>query len=182
MVYDATQLGIATFNKLFIFRVNQNRSRQVDRRSFMAFASDLAGTAVASNLMAKEDHSRHEMVKKRVWSKTEKDLLTATAECESVGKICVSHCFDLISAGKTDMLACQKAVMNMLAVVEALHTTVSYGSASRSNLIMLTKACKSFCQLCKEECDKHAKHHSACKECAISCDKCVKACNTYLKA
>jgi hypothetical protein len=38
--------------------------------------------------------------------------------------------------------------------------------------------CAQACQLCGEECTKHAKMHEHCKVCAEACQRCEEACRS----
>jgi hypothetical protein len=41
--------------------------------------------------------------------------------------------------------------------------------------------CALACQLCAEECDKHARHHQHCRICAEECRRCYQACVSALR-
>lgn len=157
----------------------------MDRRQFVSTAGIVAGTAIASNVMAsgKHDHHNHDkMVKKRKISKVEQALLDTTAHCATTGKICITHCLDNLAAGNTSMAECQQAVLAMLPVVDALHSNVSYNKASKKNLKMLAETCLSFCEACLKTCEPHVKHHKECADCAQSCKDCISAIKKYMAA
>ena len=42
------------------------------------------------------------------------------------------------------------------------------------------EACKTACQTCHAECEKHKDMHEHCKVCAQSCERCEKACDVLL--
>ncbi len=44
------------------------------------------------------------------------------------------------------------------------------------------QACVTACQVCGEECARHADHHEHCRACAEACRQCEEACNRVLNA
>lgn len=156
----------------------------MDRRGFITAAGLTAGSAVASSIYAKDDHSHHhgKKAKERKITSIEKKLIEITRECDSTGKICIAHCLRNLEAGNTSMAECQMAVQAMLPVVAALHSNVSFGYGSKKNMKQLAETCISFCKACKKTCEPHIKHHKECAECAKSCDDCISVIKKYMAA
>jgi hypothetical protein len=77
------------------------------------------------------------------------------------------------------MAECQRAVMNMLAVVEAMAQVAGFANAEPKNLKQLAKTCAAFCKSCAASCEPHAAHHEECKACLDACTACAKACEAF---
>lgn len=105
-----------------------------------------------------------------------KAVIESTAECLRAGRACLARCTDHLAAGMAGMADCQKAVMNMLAVVGAMADVAGYANASRANLAALASTCAGYCEACANACEPHAAHHVECAACRESCLACVKAC------
>jgi Cys-rich four helix bundle protein (predicted Tat secretion target) len=121
-------------------------------------------------------HEHHDAAPAPALSPAYKALLDASVECVRAGRVCLSRCTDHLAAGMTDMAACQRAVMNMLAVVEAMTTVASYASADPKLVKQLAKACAAYCRACASACQPHSAHHAECKACEDACTACAKAC------
>ncbi|MCC7382947.1 MAG: Csp1 family four helix bundle copper storage protein [Deltaproteobacteria bacterium] len=106
-------------------------------------------------------------------------IIDSTARCLKDGRVCLARCTDHLAAGTPMMADCQRAVMNMLAVTEAMASTAGYASADPANLKALARACAAFCRACEKACEPHAKDHVECKACGDACRECAKACETY---
>lgn len=111
-------------------------------------------------------------------SPAQKAVIDASARCLDAGSICLARCTDHLAAGMA-MADCQRAVMNMLAVVEAMGTAARYGTADPANLKALAKVCAAFCRACEKACEPHAKMHAECKACGEACRDCAKVCETF---
>ncbi|NRA63295.1 MAG: four-helix bundle copper-binding protein [Pseudobacteriovorax sp.] len=162
----------------------------MNRRDLIAGSGAvLVGAAMSGTLLAEDPHKdhkhhkhhKHKKAKPRVISKQEKAVFASLEDCLSTGKLCVSHCMRLIEVGDTAMLECQRVVMDMIAVTESLQTVMGYGSAKKSRIKSLIKACQEFCLDCEKECKKHADHHKECADCAKACRDYAKASASYLK-
>jgi Cys-rich four helix bundle protein (predicted Tat secretion target) len=105
-------------------------------------------------------------------STQEKAIVDAALKCISVGEECVSHCIDMLGAGKKEMAACLAAVRVNIAACEAL---VTLASASSKRLKALAAVCADICADCAKECEKHAKM-PICKACMDACLECEKVC------
>lgn len=103
-------------------------------------------------------------------------VVTATAECQRAGRVCLAHCTDFLADGMAAMADCQRAVMNMLAVTGAMADVAGYGNAAAPDIAALAASCARFCYTCAEACRPHATHHAECKACMDACVECAKAC------
>ncbi len=103
-------------------------------------------------------------------------VIATTASCLRDGRFCLSRCTDHLAAGTSLMADCQRAVMNMLAVVQAMSDVAGYRNAAAANVKALANTCAAFCRTCAKACEPHAEHHAECKACKDSCLACVKAC------
>jgi Cys-rich four helix bundle protein (predicted Tat secretion target) len=106
-------------------------------------------------------------------------VIDATAICVREGRVCLARCTDHLAAGTVTMEHCQRAVMNMLAVVSAMADVAGFRNASPPNMKALATACAAFCKACAEACSQHAAHHQECKACMDACLACVKACEAF---
>jgi Cys-rich four helix bundle protein (predicted Tat secretion target) len=106
-------------------------------------------------------------------------MLNSASQCVKAGDACIAHCQREFAAGNKAMAECQKTVMNMVAVCEALAKLAAYNNAEESHIKAYAKVCASFCNDCAAACEKHASHHAVCKACLDSCKDCAGACEKY---
>jgi Cys-rich four helix bundle protein (predicted Tat secretion target) len=106
-----------------------------------------------------------------------KALIEATSACVRAGRVCLARCTDHLASGSTMMAECQRAVMNMLAVVEAMGQVAGFANADAKKQV--AKACASFRKTCAAACEPHAAHHEECKACMDACTACAKACEAF---
>lgn len=106
-------------------------------------------------------------------------VIDATANCLRDGRFCMARCTDHLAAGTPLMADCQRAVMNMLAVVKATADVAGYRNAAPANMKTLASSCAAFCRTCAKACEPHAEHHAECKACKDSCLECAKACEAF---
>ena len=105
-------------------------------------------------------------------------VVTATAECQRAGRVCLAHCTDFLADGMAAMADCQRAVMNMLAVTGAMSDVAGFGNATATDIAALAATCARYCDACAEACRPHAAHHAECKSCMDACVECARACRT----
>lgn len=103
-------------------------------------------------------------------------VVGSTAACLGAGRVCLARCTDHFATGMKDMADCQRAVMNMLAVVGAMADVAGYANAAPRNLRSLAATCADFCTACADACDPHAAQHEECRACRDACLECAKAC------
>jgi Cys-rich four helix bundle protein (predicted Tat secretion target) len=105
-------------------------------------------------------------------------VIDSVGECLKTGQRCLAHCTDSFAAGHVKMAACQRALLNMLAICEATAKLAAYHSADPKDLKAVISACASFCRACAKACEPHARS-AECKACHDSCVACAKACDAY---
>lgn len=93
-------------------------------------------------------------------------LVTATENCVSKGRQCLSHCFETFLAGDTTMAECAYAVDQMLAVCAAMAHLAANDSPQ---LAEMARACIAVCEHCEKECRRHEEHQPECRACADAC-------------
>ena len=106
-----------------------------------------------------------------------KRLIDSTAACLKAGRFCMARCTDHLASGTALMADCQRAVMNMLPVVEATFAVAGHANAKPEDLKALAKTCAQFCRSCAEACKPHSEHHEECKACEDACLDCADACD-----
>jgi Cys-rich four helix bundle protein (predicted Tat secretion target) len=160
----------------------------MNRRAFISGvgAATAVGLAGAAALAQDEGpagaHPGHADVKVPARPKEVDAVLASTEKCQSTGSVCLSHCSYWVLSGDAKMAECQRAVMNMLAVTQAMHGVAGYNSAGTSNLASLAKTCADFCRACEKACQPHADHHPECKACMEACHACAQACDALVQA
>jgi len=160
----------------------------MDRRAFIAgvgaaTAVGLAGaTALAEEPHGAGAHPGHADAKVPPRPKALDAILATTERCQSTGSVCLSHCSYYVLAGDPKMAECQRAVMNMLAVTQAMLGVAGYNTASAAQIGALAKVCADFCRTCEAACEPHADHHPECRACMEACRECAKACDALVGA
>lgn len=102
----------------------------------------------------------------------EKRVVSALADCQTAGEVCLSQCIEVLATGDTSMADCARAVRAMLAVCRAAKTLVESHSTFAGQQLAL---CRDACNACQSECVKHSKHHVTCSDCADACETAMKA-------
>lgn len=110
------------------------------------------------------------------------ELVDEALDCKEAGLACVRHCVASLGKGDTSLAACLDQVLRMKSVVDATAEVASLDLMASARTKELVKLCAAVCRDCREECEKHAKHHGACRECMEACDECIEACEAVLAA
>lgn len=156
-----------------------NDSMFQQRRDVLAGLAGLGAVALASSAQAEEPHkhpAKHDAKPAAPLSAAHRAVIDSTADCLRTGRVCLARCTDHLASGAPDMEHCQRAVMNMLAVVSAMADVAGYANAKAVHLKQLARVCAAFCKSCAEACEPHAAHHEECKACMDACTTCAKAC------
>lgn len=108
-------------------------------------------------------------------------LIAATADCEREGAVCAAHCAGELAKGNKEFAHCAASVNDMRAMVQAMLTLASSGSALAKKVAPL---CAEACKTCAAACLEHKAHwehgmHLACKSCFEACGVCEKACTAF---
>ena len=147
----------------------------MDRRTMLL---GMGAALAASGLARAEDnpaqvnhmhHHHHAMTKNT-------PLTEAAADCISKGEVCLDHCLDNLEEGDKTMAACARSVNEMLAICRALQRISAQDAPSLPKMAALAADA---CKRCEDECRKHEKKHTQCRDCAEACVTCAKACQKY---
>ena len=149
----------------------------VTRRELITAMAGFGAALAASTAAGEAPREGHAMLAPAApLSAEHKAGIAATADCLRAGRACLARCTEHLAAGMAGMAECQRAVMNMLAVVEAMADVAGFANAAPANLKALAATCAGFCDTCASACEPHAAHHEECAACRESCLACVKAC------
>ncbi|MDP2343512.1 MAG: Csp1 family four helix bundle copper storage protein [Deltaproteobacteria bacterium] len=152
---------------------------QLDRRA-LVFAGLGASVLLAANAHAedaKKDAKKD--TKDSAPDGKRKAVIDATSVCVTAGRVCLAACTDHLAHGMKNMVDCQKAVMNMIAVSEAMGATATYNTADLKSLKALASTCATFCRTCEKACEPHTAMHAECKACYDACKTCATACEAF---
>ena len=138
----------------------------------------VASTAASAQSATPADHSGHTMAMPppAPLSPEHRTVIATTADCQRAGRVCLARCTEHLAAGMQGMADCQRAVMNMLAVVSAMADVAGFANTSPANLKSLAATCAAYCASCADACEPHAGHHEECHACREACLACAKAC------
>lgn len=158
----------------------------MDRRTFIAALGATTGlaadTVLAQGAKPSGAHAGHPDVKVPARPETLDAILASTGKCQTTGSVCLSHCSYYVLTGDERMADCQRAVMNMLAVTDAMQRVAGYNTADPKHLQSLAKTCADYCRACAKACEPHADHHPECKACMDACRECARSCDAYVAA
>lgn len=150
----------------------------LDRRDLLTGLAAVGAVALSSEALAGPDPKKggKDMAAAPTLSPQLKAIQDSAAECLTTGRFCMARCTDHLAHGMSAMADCQRAVMNMLAVTEAMANVAGYRSADPKAMKALAQACASFCRTCEKACAVHAAAHEECKACGEACARCAQAC------
>ena len=145
-----------------------NSSRRNLLKGLVATSAALAAssTLVSGSAMAGPDHSHHHHHSANDYS----DLIRIANECAQHGDECIAHCIELFKTGDTSLAKCADTVNEMIVMCRALAKMATYDS---KEVKAVAKICMDVCQVCADECGKHADKHPNCKACEQSCLECI---------
>ena len=151
----------------------------LDRRTVVLAGA--AGIAAASMLATKADaeDAKKGPAKPDANDPKRKAVVDAVAACVAASRVCLASCTDHLAMGMKDMADCQKSVMNMLAVCEAMAAVAAYNTADLKLSKSLAATCAAFCRSCEKACEPHAAKHAECKACFEACRACASACEAW---
>lgn len=111
-------------------------------------------------------------------------VLACITECFSCADICIT-CADAC-LGEKDIHPLVRCIRLNLDCAEVCNVTgLLVSRQTETDWVLLSaqvQACATACQVCGEECRKHAEHHAHCRLCADSCDRCGQACRNLIAA
>jgi hypothetical protein len=108
---------------------------------------------------------------------------------------CITECFDCAQTcitcadaclGEKDIRPLVRCIRLDLDCADICNVTgLLVSRQTETDWVVLSaqlQACATACQVCGEECRKHAEHHTHCKICAEACDRCGQACKNLIAA
>jgi uncharacterized protein DUF326 len=108
------------------------------------------------------------------------DAIDALYECAQACTSCADAC--LAEEMVTQLRQCIRFNLDCADVCATAATLANRRTASNEDVIRkLLDACVTACQLCGDECQRHASNHEHCRLCAESCHRCAKACLNALR-
>lgn len=141
----------------------------MNRRTLLQLTG-LVLAAGAASTASSADHTRHSH---HADGARHPSLVAAASDCVSRGEICLDFCLASLASGDTDLAGCAKRVNELLAVCGALRSVAAQNADS---LPAIARIAHDVCQRCEEECRKHEKMHSQCRDCAEACAACAREC------
>jgi hypothetical protein len=111
-------------------------------------------------------------------------LIAAIDEAYACAQTCTS-CADACVAEEmvAQLRQCIRLNLDCADVCAATATLANRRTGSNEEVIRkLLDACITACQLCGEECQRHASKHEHCRICAESCRRCEEACQKALRS
>lgn len=141
------------------------KQQPTTRRNILKGIAATSAVLAASPVFAGTDHSHHHHD-----SGLNNALIKIANECAQHGDECIAHCIELFKSGDTSLAKCADTVNEMIVMCRALAKMATYQS---TQLNAVAKVCMDVCQICADECGKHAKTHVNCKACADSCLECI---------
>jgi Cys-rich four helix bundle protein (predicted Tat secretion target) len=151
----------------------------MERRELLLGLGAIAATVVAEQAVADDDHGMamdHAMAgheHHHMGGVINAALLGAASDCVKAGRVCTDHCLQLFASGDNSTAACARSVNELVPVCEAL---AQLAASNSKYLARYARVAMDICKGCEDECRKHEKEHSACKNCADACAACAKEC------
>lgn len=144
--------------------MNQDPDFSNSRRKLLAGAgATLAMAATAPTMAAGGHHHHHDSL--------DNGVVEASLHCLKTGQACLNHCMGEFKAGNAEMADCAASVQEMLAMCATMSQMASLESR---HVKKVADACIAVCDDCIEACNRHAKKHQVCKDCAQACKDCIK--------
>jgi Cys-rich four helix bundle protein (predicted Tat secretion target) len=173
---------------LLLLEVVMSNETRIGRRQVVTGLAGVGAALAAASARAQtgaDPHAGHVMNDAPAapgLSGAHRAVVDSTADCLRTGRVCLARCTDHFASGMKEMVDCQRAVMNMLAVVAAMADVAGYANAAPRNLRSLALTCAEFCTACADACDPHAARHEECRACRDACLDCAKACKALAAA
>lgn len=111
-------------------------------------------------------------------------LIAAIEECFDCSQTCTT-CADacLGEDNVADLVQCIRLNLDCADLCATAGTVATRRSGSNEPVIRaLLQACETACQLCAEECDRHARMHDHCRICAAECRACQESCRQAVQS
>lgn len=110
-----------------------------------------------------------------------KACIEACYECAQTCTSCADAC--LGEPGVLDLVRCIRLNLDCAAICKVTGQVLTRQTEPAWSLLSSQiETCALACQVCGDECERHAGHHEHCRTCAESCRRCEEACNRLLQA
>ncbi len=159
-----------------------NRRELLARAGSVGAAVGLGLAAAGSAAAASHGHEGHGAKEAKKQDERLTELVDEALDCKEAGAACVRHCISELGHGNTELAACLDSVLRMSGLVTATAQVAALDVEVSPRTRELAKLCASYCRDCRQECEKHAKHHELCKACMEACDECIEACEAVASA
>jgi Cys-rich four helix bundle protein (predicted Tat secretion target) len=143
----------------------------MDRRTVFGLAAAAASLAALSGARADapaEHHHHHEA------APGIRALFQSANACVAAAQLCQAHCQVLFASGDRSLADCSRSVDALVPVCQALAALAAQESPF---LPEYAKVAAGICRACEQQCRKHEKEHSQCRDCADACAACAKQCD-----
>jgi hypothetical protein len=105
--------------------------------------------------------------------------IESCVECATACTSCADA--DLGESDLPDLVRCIRLCLDCADVCDVTGRVVIRQTAFDVGVVRATvEACVVVCRTCREECERHARHHEHCRICAEVCGRCEQACNDLL--
>jgi len=144
----------------------------MDRRDVIGLAAAAASLAAFSSTSRAEEaaeHHHHHEAPAGI-----KALFQAAQACVGAAQLCQAHCQLLFVSGDRSLADCARSVDGLIPVCQALAALAAQESPF---LPHYAKAAAGICRACEQQCRKHEKEHTQCRDCAEACAACAKQCD-----
>ncbi|MHB8996098.1 MAG: four-helix bundle copper-binding protein [Armatimonadota bacterium] len=112
------------------------------------------------------------------------EIVSCIEECYSCAQICKTCADACLGEEQIDRL--RKCIRLNLSCAAICETTGGLMSMPGDMNMKLTQqqmqACVTACEVCGEECRRHAEYHEHCRICADECDRCAEVCRSMMTA
>jgi hypothetical protein len=103
----------------------------------------------------------------------------ALADCAAACTICADAC--LAEKSVASLTRCIRVDLECADVCTlASRAVLRHDEADAALLRPIIGVCVTACQLCRDECERHAHAHDHCRLCALACREAMRACNEFL--
>lgn len=144
-----------------------------------------AALSLASPTLERQAMHAREMISTHphVRGSTNDALIRCIEECFDCAQTCTT-CADacLGEEAVAELVQCIRLNLDCADVCAALGAVATRRSGSNEQVIRaMLQACEVACQLCAEECERHAQSHDHCRICAEECRSCEESCGKALQ-
>lgn len=107
-------------------------------------------------------------------------VVDACYACMKTGELCLNMCNDMLIRGNTSIADCQKRVVDMLTMCQAMGAMAARNTAPIGRLKAMATLCADTCRDCERACQPNASM-AECRACMEDAAKCARACDAFAK-